>query len=232
MHRLTHYPLCPRSRAIRLALGELDIGLELAEMKPWDVGPAFLALNPAGELPVLALETGFILHGTYAISEYVGEEITRHPVDGGPVPLFPGNREERAEVRRLVDWFLRKFHDEVGLPVLEEKVYRRFRAGTDPAPDVDVLRAARHNLRYHLSYVAYLTNERNWLAGEMLSFADFAAAAELSAMDYLGEVPWDDHPAARLWYARIKSRPAFRPLLAERVPEAPPPPAHYPDLDF
>lgn len=230
MHILTHYRLCPLSRSIRLILSELGIASDLREEEPWTWRPELLQLNPAGELPVLQLDGGVILCGTYAISEYIGEEITRHPADGRAVPLFPGNRGERAEVRRLVDWFHGKFNREVSQPTLEEKIYARA-AQTARRPDTGIMSAVRANIRYHLSYVNYLADQRTWLAGEQLSFADFAAAAHLSSMDYLGEVPWEEYVAAKAWYARMKSRPTFRDVLADRVPSLPPP-AHYVDLDF
>ncbi len=98
-------------------------------------------------------------------------------------------------------------------------------------PDTSVLRASKTNLGYHLEYVSYLAERRRWLAGAEFSLADIAAAAHLSAIDYLGDIPWDDHPQARDWYARVKSRPSFRPILADLIPGAPPP-KHYADLDF
>jgi glutathione S-transferase len=49
--------------------------------------------------------------------------------------------------------------------------------------------------------------------------------------DYLGEVPWQDAAETKVWYMRLKSRPAFRPLLAEQI-RGVRPPAHYADLDF
>jgi glutathione S-transferase len=145
--------------------------------------------------------------------------------------LFPGNREERAEVRRLVDWFNGKFHREVTRGLLEEKVYLRLKPGANPTPDPGVLRAIRSNLRYHMSYVGHLAHARRWLAGEELSFADLAAAAQLSSVDYVGEVPWEEFQAAKVWYARLKSRRAFRSILADRLPGAIPP-EHYANLDF
>lgn len=230
MHTLTHYRLCPRSRSIRLLLGEIGLEVRLAETRPWEYRSELLALNPAGELPVLALANGTVLCGAYAISEYVAEELKRHPIDGRPVPTFPGSREERAEVRRLVDWFHGKLDREVTREVLEEKVYRGYRPGGG-APDVAILRAVRANFRYHLSYISYLAHHRRWLAGEEMSFADIAAAAHLSTLDYLSEVQWDEHPAAKLWYARLKSRPSFRTLLADRI-SGTPAPLHYTNLDF
>jgi len=233
MHTLTHFRLCPHSRSIRLLLGEIGIEARLVEERPWEYRPELLALNPAGELPVLSLDSGPVLCGAYAASEYIAEELKRHPIDGRPVPLFPGTREERAEVRRLVDWFHGKLDREVTREFLEEKVYRGYRTsgGNTGAPDAAILRAVRANLRYHLSYVAYLAHERRWLAGDDMSFADLAAAAHLSTLDYLGEVPWDGYESAKQWYARLKSRPSFRPLLADRI-SGTPAPVHYTNLDF
>jgi glutathione S-transferase len=145
--------------------------------------------------------------------------------------LFPGNREERAEVRRLVDWFHGKFDREVSRDLLFEKVYKRMRNSGASAPDPEILRAVRANLKYHLSYVSYLADARRWLAGDDMSFADMAAAAHISTVDYLGEVPWRDFAPAKAWYQRVKSRPSFRTLLADKVPGTPPP-VEYADLDF
>lgn len=234
MHKLTHFRLCPSSRSIRVLLAELGLQVEMVEEQPWDLSLSFLQLNPAGELPVLEIDAGPILCGTYAISEYVAEELKRNPqaVDDARVPLFPGNREERAEVRRLVDWFHQKLDRDVTRELLYEKVFARLQpGGGGHATDADIMRAVRANLRYHMSYISYLAHGRKWLAGEDLSFADLAAAAHLSAIDYFDEVPWENYPQAKDWYARIKSRPAFRSLLSDRIPGSPPP-HQYTDLDF
>ncbi len=231
MHTLTHYRLCPLSRSVRLVMGELGLGCDLEEVAPWALDASFLARNPAGELPILQLDGGPLLCGVYSICEFIAEEMKRHPVDGLGVPLFPGSREERAEVRRLVDWAIGKLNREVTQELLIEKVYSRMASGRNAAPNVEALRAVRANLKYHLSYFAYLADGRNWLAGEDLSFADLAAAAQLSVVDYLGEVPWEDYPATKGWYQRIKSRKSFRPLIADKIPGLAPPP-HYTDLDF
>ena len=116
---------------------------------------------------------------------------------------------ERVEVRRLASWFNDKFHAEVSGPLVTERVFKRHMTeeqGGGP-PDTEALRAARHNIRYHLAYIGWLVRTRDWLAGERLSYADLAAAAHLSAADYLGDVPWNEDEAAKNWYARVKSRP-------------------------
>lgn len=209
---------------------------ELVEELPWAWRKEFLAKNPAAELPVLDAASGVTLCGAYAISEYLAER--GPPRDAAAtipssrrIELFPGSEEDRAEVRRLADWFNGKLDREVTRELLIEKVYQRMHPTSPQSPDPDILRAARVNLRYHLAYIGYLSEARRWLAGDLISFADLSAAAHLSTLDYLSEIPWDEHPAAKLWYSRLKSRPAFRPLLADKVPGTAPP-AGYTDLDF
>ncbi|MFM9850811.1 MAG: glutathione S-transferase family protein [Hyphomicrobiaceae bacterium] len=229
MPRLTQFRICPHSRSIRLALGELGIDCEMAEERPWEWRPAFLELNPAGSLPTLETDEGAVIAGAYAISEYLAETVD---TGGRTAALFPGDARARAEVRRLVDWFHVKMDVEVTGELLREKLYPRLQAKLAAhTPDLALVRAIKSNLRHHLAYVDHLSDQHSWLAGDELSFADLAAAAHLSCIDYLDEMPWDAHPAAKTWYAKIKSRPSFRALLADRVPGLPPP-MHYGDLDF
>lgn len=232
MPTLHHFRLCPHSRAVRFALGELGAEVVLADEQPWLWRPELATLNPAGELPVLVLDSGPVLCGLYAIAEYAAEASALLADGKRAPPLFPGSAVERAETRRLVDWFQFKLDREVTTHLLEEKVYGRLRAGETSSPDVEALGAARSNLKYHLAYAAHLLERRSWLAGEEMSFADLAAAAHFSVADYLGEIDWPAGQPLRGWYAKLKSRPAFRAILAERVPGAPTPPSYYADPDF
>lgn len=229
---LRHFRLCPHSRAVRLALRELGVEAELIEERPWEWRSEFLAINPSGELPVLETGDGATICGSYAIAEYLDEAAGEADADApARIRLFPGSREGRAEVRRLTSWFHDKLNREVTRELLTEKVFARMSPGASAAPEPDVLRAALQNLRYHLSYVGHLADQRRWLAGDEMSFADLAAAAHFSVVDYLGDVRWEEFPAVKMWYQRLKSRPSFRPLLAERLAGMPPP-EHYADLDF
>jgi glutathione S-transferase len=226
---LHHYPFCPHSRFVRLVLGEMSIEPDLREERPWERRTEFLAINPAGATPVLMNGQGFFVPGATVIAEYLDET-------GGAAletRLLPEAPPERVEVRRLLNWFLGKFHEEVTSYLVTEKIYKRFMdpdAGGGP-PDTSVIRAARTNVRYHLRYIDYLMAERNWLAGDHVTYADLAAAAHLSCVDYLGDVPWNESDTAKDWYGRMKSRPAFRALLADRVPGIAPA-EHYENLDF
>ena len=225
MRQLYHLPISPACRKVRLVMAEKGLDFELVEERDWERRDEFLMLNPAGEVPVL-VEEGEPLSGATPIAEYLEET-------SPDVKLLPEEPLARAEVRRLVDWFDRKFAAEVSDGLIFEKVTRRFLSAADGggAPDMIVVRAALHNLRYHLDYICYLMEERNWLAGEALTLADLTAAAHLSCLDYVGDVPWAQYQGAKDWYVRIKSRPSFRGILADHMAGMPPPKL-YANLDF
>jgi glutathione S-transferase len=222
MRVLYHLTLSPFARKVRVVLAEKNLDFAMKTEKTWERRPEFLALNPAGEVPVLIEPDGTVLAGTDAIVEYL-DEAYREKI------LIGINPVDRAEVRRLNAWFDLKMNQEVTENLLGEKMMKRF-TGTGQ-PNSQAIRAGHGNLPYHLDYIGYLVERRRWLAGDHFSLADITAAAQLSSLDYLGDVPWDDHEPAKEWYARIKSRPSFRPLLSDHVPGMPPP-KHYADLDF
>ena len=225
---LYHTKMSIPSRFARLVLAEFKAGAELSEILPWERKEDFLLVNPAGTVPVLRENDGPPVCGADVIAEYLDE--TRG-YSLGARRLLPDHPNERAEVRRLIHWFLVKAIDESAQFFIEEKIYKRQRGGGNSSPDSTILRAARANLKIHLNYIAYLAERRNWLAGEHFSYADLAAGAFLSSIDYIGEIPWDDAPVVKEWYQRIKSRPAFRPILADSL-KGIPPANHYMDLDF
>lgn len=221
MRRLYHMPLSPFSRKVRLVLGEKKIEVELVEEKPWERRMDYLRMNPAGKVPVLRLDD-LALADSNAIFEYLEET---HPEPA----LLPRNPADRAEARRLVGWFDDKFHDEVTANLLYERVNKKLmKAGY---PESEKIKAGLRNIKYHLDYIGWLIDHRRWLAGDQMSIADFAAAAHLSCLDYVGDVDWSRSQGLHDWYSKIKSRPAFRSILADLVPGFTPP-QHYADLDF
>ncbi|MEM6441276.1 MAG: glutathione S-transferase family protein [Pseudomonadota bacterium] len=222
MRRLHHIPLSPYCRKVSLALAEKRVEVELAEQQPWRREIAFLRLNPAAQVPVFVDGPDAVICDSAAICEYL-EETRPDP------PLWPDDPVERAEARRLTAWFDDKMQREATGPLVDERVMKKVRGGGHP--DSARVRAGSRNLAVHLEYISWLADQRRWLAGDALTLADFAAAAHLSCLDYIGYVRWEDAPAAADWYRRIKSRPAFRALLADHLPGFPPPP-HYADLDF
>lgn len=222
MRTLHHLAVDPGSRVIRIALAEKNLEATLRAEPVWERREAFLALNPAGEIPVLVEEGGLPVCGTVPILEYLDECYEERV-------LIHGDAAERAEIRRLTEWFLVKFAFEVTECLVGEKLMKRFLVGENPSSDA--IRAGLANMKGHLAYIEWLAERRTWLGGDHFSRADIAAAAHLSAVDYLGDVPWADFPEAKEFYARVKSRPSMRAILADSIPGSPPP-KHYADLDF
>jgi glutathione S-transferase len=230
MLTLLQHPLCPHSRFVRLILGEYGLETRLVEERFWERREEFLMLNPAAAVPVLVEEGQPPIPGAAVIAEYLDET---KGAEHDESRLLPPNANARVEVRRLASWFNDKFHAEVSGPLVTERIFKRYMTleqGGGP-PDTEAMRAARHNIRYHLAYIGWLVRTRDWLAGDRLSYADLAAAAHISVADYIGDVPWTDDEAARNWYARVKSRPSFRPILADTLPGLPPSKT-YANLDF
>jgi glutathione S-transferase len=221
MLRLYHVPLSPFCRKVRLVLAEKKMDVELIEERYWDQSTEFLRRNPAGKVPILRHE-GALLTESTPICEYI-EELNPNP------SLIPKDAKARYEMRRLVSWFDDKFHHEVTSNLLYERVNKK--VSGQGFPDSKNIKEGARKIKYHLDYMAWLLEHRRWLAGDTMTLADFAAAAHLSSLDYISDVDWNRSSAVKDWYAKIKSRPAFRNILSDQVSGFPPP-RHYDDLDF
>lgn len=230
MHTLYHHTMSASSRYIRLLLAEYGQSVELLEEKPWKRRPEFLAMNPAGTLPVMIAGDSDIISGGIVIGEFLDETCGAMMRDKR---LMPERALERAEMRRLVEWFLVKFEQEVTRYIVNERVFKLSMQSDEGggAPDAGTIRAARANFKSHFKYLGALTASRDWLAGNAITAADMAAAGAISVLDYLGEISWEEEPAAKDWFARVKSRPSYRPLLNDKIMGIPPA-SHYIDLDF
>ncbi|MEL6686196.1 MAG: glutathione S-transferase family protein [Pseudomonadota bacterium] len=224
MRTLYHYSLHPGSRAVRICFAEKKLKLREVEIDPWNPDEKFLSLSVEDVPPVLTdvTQSGNItIVGSQTLCEYADEASTRNP-------LLPGERHDRAEIRRLCTWFGQRFDHEVNALIFPEKLETVFLGGT---PDTRALQEGRAALREHLSYISWLLGLRDGLAGPAFTLADIVAAAHISCLDYMDEIPWREFPAIQEWYQTLKSRPSFRPLLQDRVPGIRPP-RHYGDLDF
>ncbi len=218
---LIHHPVSAASRKIRLMMAEKHILHVLKEEEPWNLSSQVYKLNVAGELPIFIFD-GNVISGNYAISEFL-EEINHDS------PLIIGDAKQKAEIRRLCEWFDLKFEKEVSRNLINEKIYKRF--ANKQAPDSQHLKTAYNNLNFHMEYIDWLCESRNYLAGDHFSLADICAAAQLSIIDYLGDVPWEGYKNAKLWYSKIKSRPSFKDILKDNI-KGILPAKHYANLDF
>lgn len=214
MRRLTHLILSPPSRFARLLVAEKRLAYD--PVTPEDA---------TAHLPVFTELDGSRFVGMWAIVDHLEGSYSDHP-------MTPADDAARAETLRLLDWAMGPLYESVTRRIVFEKGAQRF-TGTSQrsAPDMNVIRSGREALKPVLKLVGGLAEQRGYLAGRECTLADLAAAAHFSALDYFGEVSWADYPAAAEWYMRMKSRPAFRSLLADKVPGQPPV-AHYAELDF
>lgn len=218
---LYHYPLSPFSRKVRLVLAEKRIDVQLQEVRYWEQDADFMRRNPAGKVPILKM-SGHVMVESSAICECLEEEF--------PEPrLLPKKSDDRYEARRLVSYFDDTFYHQVTSKLLGERVFRKVM--NTGYPDSTNVKSGSRAVKFHLDYMTRLLEQRRWLAGPDLTMADFAAAAHLSCLDYISDVDWNRSDIVKDWYAKIKSRPAFRSILADQVSGFPQP-NHYADLDF
>ena len=174
-------------------------------------------LNHARTLPILQCKQG-IIAGVVPIIETTQENYAT----GG---LFGTNMQDRAENRRLMDWFFNKFEPEVYTPIINVRYYGL------QHNNVKSLEIARKNIHFHLKYITKLLEQRIFLCTENLSISDYCAGAYISSLDYFAEIPWDLYPKIKDWYSIMKGNPSFHPILNNRVISHTPPP-YYAEVDF
>ncbi len=225
MYRLYHHPICPFSRKVRILLAAKEIGFDLIQENFWERRKELIAMNAAGTVPVL-FDNGnaAVISNSAVIIEYLEEKHQE-------TKSFLGNSLlERAEVRRLQNWFDEKFYHEVGKYILNERFFNRYLPGAH-SPDSEILRVARSNLNIHMSYIEYILETRKYMAGDHISIADFAAAAQVSVVDYFGDINWNHYSSVKDWYCLIKSHKIFGEILKDKLPNVVPP-EWYSKLDF
>ncbi|MBQ2885536.1 MAG: glutathione S-transferase family protein [Alphaproteobacteria bacterium] len=218
---LVHHSIVPQSRKIRLLMAEKKMLFVLKEEEPWNLSSEIANINPSGDLPVLIFD-GTVISGNYAITEYLEESNPQYK-------LLPEDAKNKAEVRRIMEWFDTKFYNEVYKYIVAEKIIKRFQYKL--APNSKILKAGLNNLRFHMEYIDYLADKNNYLAGNTITMADLTAAAHLSILDYLGDIPWEEYKNAKTWYAKIKSRPSFKEILKDNI-KGIAPSSNYTNLDF
>lgn len=222
MRLLYHFPLSPEGRLVRLALAEKKLAFGAEPVELIHLPPAVLELSPRAQVPLLVDEDRTPIAGAGAIVEYL-EEL--YPLEN----LLGTGAAQRAETRSLLDWLNNFVAREVTDKLYGERLLKRARRSG--APDSQAIRAGLSAADKFLQWIGQQCDARRWLAGDQLSLADLNCAAQLSSIDYLGDLNWAAHPGAKAWYSRLKSRPSFRPLLADAFPGLPPAP-HYTNLDF
>lgn len=207
-------------------MSELEIEYSMSREDYWLRRGEFLSNNPSASLPILVIEEdgqklGPII-GYYPIVEFLHEKFDKFY-------LMPDNFILLSEIRKYIFWFNDKFFREVTKVIVDEKVIRPLTRSGEPRSDY--LRAAKNNLNHHFKILENILENNSYLVSDKVTLADIVAASHVSIVDYFGEIQWDLWPLIKHWYSILKSRPAFRLVLADRIPGLNPP-SYYLDPDF
>ena len=222
MRTLYYNTICPLSRQIKILLSELNIDCVYITEDYWLRNENFIKLNPAGTLPVFIEESGLQISGIYTIIEYLLE---KYPSSN----LMPDEIEEKIEPRRMMHWFNSKFYREVTNYLIEERVIRPI--VLNEGPRTNFLKAAKINLKNHLTYFTKLIEKNGYISHDSMTIADLCAASHISVIDYFNEIYWEQYNSIKEWYLIIKSRPSFKPILNETF-RGMKPSSQYKSLDF
>lgn len=191
----------PNPRMVRMLVAEKGTALEARAV---DIlggenrGEAFLRINPAGELPALALDDGTVLTESYAICEYLDETLP------GPT-LYGASAEERALARmwaRRVDVRVNRpigdgFRYAEGLKMFEKRIHCIPQA----ADDFKLL------ARQGLSWFDEQLGDSEWIAGSRFTIADIALFSFLDFGAQIGQgLDGDACPRLAAWMSRVSGR--------------------------
>jgi glutathione S-transferase len=173
--RLYHHPLSSNSRRVVMTAIYLNLRLELVVIdlaKGAHRTPDYLRLNPNGKVPLLD-DDGFHLWESHAIMQYLADKT---PGQG----LYPRDVRARADVNRWLFWSAFHFTPAVGF-ISRERVSKAMVGGSGAPDPVEIgrgetlLKAAASVLDAHLA-------QRQWIAQDKLTLADFAIASPLMHM--------------------------------------------------
>lgn len=187
-------------RRVGVYLAEKGLQIELIEVDTTareHKRPEFLAMNPAGTIPVLELDDGGALPESAAIVEYL-EELNPEP------PMIGVTPAERAKVRAL-ERIASELVERTSLMLQHSHAYFADRVKQNPAV-AEVMRAAveQHltTLEQHIGENAFLTGNRPTIADCTL-FALFQSCRQRLKIDFA-----TDRPRLSAWYDRFAQRPS------------------------
>ncbi len=216
------------SQKVRLVLAEKGLEYEgrLINLREGEQHePAFRALNPRAELPVL-VHNDFVLSESTVINDYLD--------DAFPEPaLRPANPQDRA---RVAAWN-RRIDDDitiaVKIPSFQQNLYpalsqwsaerkaamlakianpvtaERWRAAAEHGFNAEQLEAANTQLRHFLNTMEAALQGQTWLVAGQLTLADLNAFPFIERLATLKDYRLADWPAVAQWHARLRERPSY-----------------------
>ena len=207
---LYYHTLIPGCRAIRFILEDYKIPYRSIPTQVWNPTDAFHQLSPFGDLPVLC-ESQHAYVGLSPCLEYLAD----HHCHRG-AHLMGKNAVTKGESRRLIQLFQNQFFNQVIETIVFEKAYpKEMQLKYDP--DLDAIREGIKALKEYCGYFSTLIENRYNLVSDQVLGADMVAACSFSLLDFFGHLNWSDYRPLKEWYLRIKSKPAFRALLEDKI---------------
>ena len=202
--KLYTFPASPGCRPIAMFIA--DQGLKVEEqivdlMNGEQYGPAFTAINPNNQVPVLE-------DGDFRLTEC--SAILKYLADVANSPAYPKDLKARARVNATMDWINTSLYPAFGHNLCYPQVLAHVK-WEDPAAQSLVLSKGQTRSRKLLDVMntSMLGETNPYLCGDKLSIADYMAAGilslgELTACDFS---PW---PNVQRWYRRMEAMPNWQ----------------------
>lgn len=140
---------------------------------------------------------------------------------------------EKAKVREFCIVHIKGFN-KLLKRVREEKIHNIINKAGEP--DSSKLKTIRKDVREYADYIGHIAIKSGFMVNEKISLADVIIFSQLSILDYLDLIVWDNPhdkylQITKQYYSSLKQRPAFRAILNDLIDAINPPP-HYKNLDF
>lgn len=192
----------PNPRVVRMFMAERGIEIPRTEIDlrgGENRQPAYMAKNPAGQMPCLELDDGTVLAEITAICEYLDETTP------GP-SLIGSDAKERAETRmwvRRIDLNIAEpmangFRFSQGLKLFQNRIRCIPQAAED-------LKATAQD---KLAWLDGLIEGRTWICGERLTLADILLFCMVDFGAGVGQPINPEHRNVVAHHARMKERPS------------------------
>ena len=192
----------PNPHIVRMFAAELGVSLELIEidlMAGENRESAYLARNPAGQLPALELDDGEIIAEVTAICEYLDETGTK--------TLLGETAAERAQTRMwtrrldlsICEPMLNGFRYSEGLPIFQNRMIMI------PEAAAGLKNVAQDRLAWLDQQMA---DGRQFIVGERVTLADVFLYCMLTFGNGVGQPMSPDHTHIARWYERMAARPS------------------------
>jgi glutathione S-transferase len=199
--KLYFHPVSTTSRPILLLAADEGITLDLQMVdlfKGEHKQPAYLAINPSGQVPTLE-DSGFRLTEGSAILKFLADQKGSR--------AYPADLKQRARINELMDWFNTGFYRDLGYGMVYAQTLPDY-IYSDAAVQSATLARATQKSRQWLDILDknLLGPHNKFLTGNEVSLADYLGVCYIT----LGEVAhlkFDAWPNVTRWIDNMKARP-------------------------